>query len=189
MRSALVFVAACVGVGVCLAALPALAQSRAAPQPKAEELKPGLSVAYKAGYVQGINQLTPASRHAGPPLPHLNYVTDLDEKVLTSDYSEGVAADIKGYIRLDKPGAWVFQVNSNDGVMITLGGKKIIEDPFVHSDQMSKPATVQVSEPGWYELRILYFQRKGTAALQLHWTPPGGAQEIVPAEAYAYVPD
>jgi hypothetical protein len=51
---------------------------------------------------------------------------------------------------------------------------------------MSDIAAVEVKEPGWYPLHILYFQRKGTYALQLFWQKPGGEdKEIVPPEAFA----
>ena len=160
---------------------PALAQQAAKPQP--EQLEPGLAVGYATGYIQRLGDIVVPKKHDAPPLPKLDYVGD--DKVLTSDYTEGVGADIEGFIKLDAPGTWKFQMNSNDGARVTLGGKKILEDDFVHSDRMSKVAEVEVKEPGWYALNVLYFQRKGSYALQLFWQRPGGAQEIVPAEAFA----
>jgi hypothetical protein len=174
-----------VALAVSLAAGAASAQERAKPQPKPEDLKPGLAVGYSYGYVQSLREIrTPGSRN-GEPLKQLNHAGD--GNVLTTTHVEGVQADIAGFIKLDAPGKWIFEVMSNDGVRVTLGGKKILEDDFVHSDRMSKPATVEVKEPGWYPLHVLYFQRKGTYALELHWTKPDGTKEIVPAEAYAYV--
>jgi hypothetical protein len=161
-----------------------LAQQPANPQPAAEQLEPGLAVGYATGYIQRLAEIRSPGRRDAPPLPKLDYVGN--DKVLTSEYSEGVGADIDGFIKLDAPGVWKFQVNSNDGVRVTLGGKKILEDDYVHSDRMSKLADVEVKEPGWYPLNVLYFQRKGTYALQLFWQKPGGAQEIVPAEAFAH---
>ena len=160
-----------------------LAQEPAKPQPTAEQLQPGLAVGYSTGYIQRLAEIRHPGLRDAPPLPNLDYVGN--DKVLTSDYVEGVGADIEGFIKLDAPGTWKFQVNSNDGVRVTLGGKKILEDDYVHSDRMSKVADVEVKEPGWYPLNVLYFQRKGTYALQLFWQKPGGTQEIVPAEAFA----
>jgi len=170
-------------LAVSLAAAGASAQQPAKPQPGADQLQPGLAVGYSVGYIQKLADVKAPSNLDAPPLEKLDYVGD--DKVLTSNYSEGIGAVIRGFIKLDAPGKWIFQVNSNDGVRVTLGGKKILEDDYVHSDRMSKPAEVEVTEPGWYELNVLYFQRKGTYALQLFWQKPGGAQEIVPAEAYA----
>ena len=162
-----------------------LAQAPAKPQPTAEQLQPGLAVGYSIGYIQRLAEVRTPARRDAPPLPKLDYVGD--KNVMTSDYGEGVGADIEGFIKIDAPGTWKFQVNSNDGVRVTLGGKKILEDDYVHSDRMSKVAEVEIKEPGWYPLNVLYFQRKGTYALQLFWEKPGGgAQEVVPAEAFAH---
>src|SRR5215471_7411146 len=144
-----------------------LAQEPAKPQPTAEQLQPGLAVGYATGYIQRLAEIRSPGLRDAPPLPKLDYVGN--DKVLTSEYSEGVGAEIEGFIKLDAPGTWKFQVNSNDGVRVTLGGKKILEDDYVHSDRMSKVADVEVKEPGWYPLNVLYFQRKGTYALQLFW--------------------
>jgi hypothetical protein len=163
----------------------AVAQQPAKPQPTAEQLQPGLAVGYATGYIQRLAEIRTPARRDAPPLPNLDYVGD--GKVLTSEYTEGVAADIRGFIKLDTAGTWKFQVASNDGIRVSLGGKKIIEDDFVHSDRMSDIVKVEVGEPGWYELHVLYFQRKGTYAIQLFWEKPGADdKEIVPAEAFAH---
>jgi hypothetical protein len=171
------------GFALALAADPAAAQQRANPQPKDDQLVPGLAVGYSYGYVQSLREVrTPGSRD-GEPLKQLNHAGE--GNVLTTTHVEGVQADIEGFIKLDAPGTYTFTVMSNDGVRVTLGGKKILEDDFVHSDRMSKPAEVKVTEPGWYKLNVLYFQRKGSYALELYWTKPDGTQEVVPPEAYA----
>ncbi len=39
---------------------------------------------------------------------------------------------------------------------------------------------------------MLYFQRKGTATLELYWKPPGQEDAdfvLVPAEAFAHIPE
>ena len=75
----------------------------------------------------------------------------------------------------------------DSGVKVTVAGIMIHEDPEVHSDSMSAPLVLVIPSAGWYALEIDYFQRKGTSALQVFWTPPGGGDEvIVPPEAYAH---
>lgn len=175
-----------IALALALAAHPTVAQAPAEPQPTAEQLAPGLAVGYVPGFIQRLGEIVAPRKHDAPPLEKLDYVGD--GKVLTSDYDMGVGADIVGFIKLDAPGTWKFQANSNDGVRVSIGGKKIVEDDFVHSDQMSRVGKVEVKEPGWYALHVLYFQKKGTYALQLFWTKPGGSEkEIVPAEAFAHL--
>lgn len=71
-----------------------------------------------------------------------------------------------------------------------LGLVPVLEDPDVHGDRYSKIAKVTVERPGWYALYVLYFERKGTATLELYWKQPGdeaGAMAFVPAEAFAHL--
>jgi hypothetical protein len=179
------FASIALALALAVVAGAAQAQQRANPQPKDDQLQPGLAVGYSYGYVQQLREIRTPAKRDGAPLMQLNHAGD--GNVLTTTYTEGVQADIQGFIKLDAPGAWTFEVMSNDGVRVTLGGKKILEDDFIHSDRMSKPATVEVKEPGWYQLNVLYFQRKGTYALELHWQKPDGTKEIVPASAYAHL--
>src|SRR6188474_2603114 len=105
---------ASVVLGLALALLTdrtGLAQQPAKPQPTAEQIQPGLAVGYATGYIQRLAEVRSPSRRDAPPLPKLDYVGD--GKVLTSDYTEGVGADIEGFIKLDAPGTWKFQVSSN----------------------------------------------------------------------------
>lgn len=164
----------------------------ASPQPKASQLKPGLAVYYSFNYVRAIKWMHYYTRknkgQPGPPLPQLNYKTGIGN-VLTSTRADGVLATIEGFIKLAKPGPYIFKVNANDGVRVILAGRRILDDPKWHSlgDQMTAPVTVQVAKPGWYKLKVLYFERKGTSTLELYWQPPGaGSASIVPAGVFAH---
>jgi hypothetical protein len=187
-------------LGVAIVATPALTQIRgsrasgpiavtpANPQPAADKVKQGLSVSYFKGLINNINEIpADAKGKPGPPLPHLDWNVGF-KNVLTSDAEDGVQAIIVGYIKLDKPGAWKFAVNSNDGVRLTIGGKKIYELPGVQPDVMSDVFEVNASEAGWYTLNILYFEKRNTSTLQLYWAPPGTADlAIVTPAALGYV--
>jgi hypothetical protein len=186
--------------GVLALALLAGAQSAAAqqavkpasPQPKAGMLKPGLGVHYHFTLVRTIHQLLryaePRKGDSGKPLPQLNYHTGYGN-VLTTDRNIGVGAKIHGFIKFDKPGVYNLKVHSNDGVRLMLGGRQIFEDGEVHSDEMSDPIPVRIDTPGWYPLLIWYFQRKGTATLELYWQPPGAKESVlVPPSAFAHMP-
>lgn len=192
-------IAALALIGVALAASPSWAQIRgtkpsgpvavnpANPQPAADKIKPGLSVSYFFGLINNINEIPDAPGKAGPPLPNLDYNVGF-KNVLTSDRDDGVQAIIVGYIKLDKPGLWKFAVNSNDGCRFMIDGKKIYELPGVQPDVMSDVLEVNASAPGWYALKMLYFEKRNTSTLQLFWAPPGTADlGIVPASAFGYV--
>ncbi len=159
------------------------------PQPSSDEVAPGLAVQY--GYekfytLSGIRE--PEEPFVvGDPIMVLDHETETGN-VLTAEYPIMVGAIISGMIRFPEPGSYVFRVNSNDGVWISIGEKEIWHDPLVHYHRMSPDIHFEVPEAGWYELLVDYFQKKGSSALQLFWTPPGGSESIVPAEAFGHLP-
>ncbi len=157
------------------------------PQPAGNALSAGIAVEYAQGFVRHVDQLRQVyGWKAGKPLVQIDYNTG-NGKVLTSDRTQGVGAKLKGLIKLDRTGDYQFAIQSNDGVRMFLDGKMIIDDPGVHYDQFSPNVTVPVATPGWYAMDIIYFQRKGTATLELYWQPPGAESfEFVPAEAFAH---
>ncbi len=188
MAVAVLVVAGALAV-LAMAGASAQAQQAAAPQPAASSLAPGLAVTYYFGMIRHVREIAGWAKtkgKAGPPIPMLNYNVG-PGTVLTSDGSDGVIAVIKGYLKFDKPGGYSLLVNSNDGVRIRLGGKRIYDDPDVHADRLSDPLAIEIGAPGWYALDVLYFERKNTSTLELYWLPPGAADyDFVPAEAFAH---
>lgn len=161
------------------------------PQPDPAKLQPGLAVKYYGVKVDTLRQLEENMRYIegkeGPPLPLLNYQVGAGN-VLTSNSEDFVGADIRGFIHMKEPGRYVFFVHSNDGVRLTIGGQMIFEDPDVHSDRFSDEIIVEISEPGWYPIHILYFEKKNTSTLELYWEAPGhGDMDYVPAEAFGHL--
>lgn len=159
-----------------------------------EKLEPGLSVLYFYGFYRNLAQMPRGEKRVlkvgipGKPIPYLNHQFGEGE-VFDSGRAKGVGMQMDGFIRFEKPGDYVFQARTNDGFRLFIDEHRIINDPAVHSDRLSETAIVKVSEPGWYPMRVRYFQRKGTAALQLFWQEPGKSQQVpVPAEAYAHLP-
>jgi hypothetical protein len=107
--------------------------------------------------------------------------------VLTSGKDDLVGAHIAGYLQFETPGEYRFQVTNNDGVMIQLGGALVHDDPKVGADRTSEPIPVEISAPGWYALEIWYFEKKGTATLDVLWSPPGGSTfETITAEVLGH---
>lgn len=157
------------------------------PQPETSALADGLAVTYYFEIFNSIDKLIEGMRnlkpHPGEPLPTLNYKVG-EGPVLTSKARNFVGAHITGLIRFEKTGTYEFEVTSNDGVRLSLGGEMIFEDPEVHADWTSEPIPVSIAEPGWYALDVLYFEKKSTSTLIVRWKPPGASEfEVVPAAA------
>jgi hypothetical protein len=159
------------------------------PQPAAEALKQGLAVAYQDTMVRSVYEFyddPDSDFEQGPPLTKLDYQAG-NRDVLTYSRNDGVAARIVGFVHLPEPGKYLFAAESNDGVVIEINGKTIIKDPGVHADQFSENGRVNATAPGWYALKIHYFERKNTSLLRLYWQPPGADKMvIIPPEQLAY---
>jgi hypothetical protein len=163
--------------------------SPADPQPSAGSLKPGLAVAY--AYPRDVKTLANAksalkSAEKGPALKGMSYAdTTAGDLTLTSKSAEKVAAAISGFIRFDAPGTFKVNVISNDGVMASIGGKEIAYNDDIHACEPAGVKEVIVPVAGWYAFEATYFQRKGTACLEMDWNA-GGRMGLVPDSAFAH---
>lgn len=162
--------------------------TKASPQPS--NLVTGLAVRYYGGQYTNIRGLVEMLDYQkgvqGTPLPMLNYKVG-EGTVLTSTTTDLVGADITGYINMSKKGRYTFLVQSNDGVRLNIGGKQIFEDPDIHGDRFSPELNVDISDPGWYSIRVLYFEKSNSATLELYWQEPGGDMGFVPTEAFGHI--
>src|SRR5262245_20158745 len=153
-------------------------------EPQPTQLTPGLAVEYTYAKVNYVDELKGRKFEPGSPLADINYRGG--GNVLTSKSRESVGAIITGLIQFDKPGVYGLQVSSNAGVRVEIGGQILHEDPGVHPDSTSDRIDVKIDQPGWYPLRIVYFQKRGTASLVLAWVGPGEKGKAVPVPAKAF---
>ena len=158
------------------------------PQPAVSELRPGLAVTYDYARRVHVDDIEVLSNPViGKPLDNIAHRT-VDGKVLTAKRAMMVAAHIRGLIRFEAPGTYTFRIESNDGVKARIGDQQIWVDPEIHPNRWSPPIPLVIDAPGWYELWINYYQKKGTSALQLVWTIPGSESEThVPPEVLAHL--
>jgi hypothetical protein len=163
------------------------------PAPDPAAVKPGLAVTYYFNFFRHIRELEDWMKfdkgRVGEPILQLDYDVG-PGNVLNTTADNGVGALLEGMINFPTAGAYEVQMQSNDGVRLHIGGQKIIEDPDVHSDRMSDLVTLNIEQPGWYPLKLFYFERKGTSTLQLFWTTPDDKDNVafVPAEALGHIP-
>jgi hypothetical protein len=160
----------------------------------AANLQPGLAVLYFPNHfvrhIDGLPQGEAARAKGvpGPPVSNLNRRFGRGQ-VFQSGTNRGVGVEMGGWMLLAKPGRYQFKVTSNDGFRLFMDGRLLLEDPAWHSagDRTTPAAEFEVREPGWYSLRIRYFQRKGTAAFQFFWQPPEEAEfSPVPGQVLAH---
>ena len=207
MRSLRGKIAIIIYLGLCWAATPLLAATRDFDKPveyapifvedikpeqvSVEKLKKGLDVVYFLEYFERSLSGLPKPGESdyetvkGKPVLELNHQFG-NEEVFASGTNRGVAMRMQGYLHFAETGLYQLQALSNDGVVVTLGGKTVISDPEQHSDRLSNIGHVTIVQPGYYAATVEYFQRKGTAALKLFWKTPNTG-EFVPIPQNAYV--
>ena len=159
-----------------------------------EGLLPGLDVFYYVDFFERDVRLLPKTESSqfrtfrGKPVEQLNHQFGKD-KVFDSGTNRGVGMRLNGYLHFQDPGVYDMQALSNDGIVMSIAGNVAISDPEQHSDRLSNIAHINIDQPGWYQVDIDYFQRKGTAALKLLWRAPGTETFVpVPGHAYAHKP-
>ena len=173
------------------------------PQPPESSIRPGVKVWYfEEFYLKHIDEMPKGEPpfswgFAGEPILILDKKYKLGEKFYGSGFHRGISCIIRGMIKFPEPGEYALMANSNDGIRIFLGEKRIINDPYWHGggDELTPEARITISQitiskTGWYRFKIKFFQRKGTATLQMFWKKPGDEEfSFIPAEAYGHIPD
>lgn len=155
-------------------------------------LLPGLDVFYYVDFFERDVRLLPKTESSqfrsfrGKPVEQLNHQFGKD-KVFDSRTNRGVGMRLNGYLNFPDPGVYEMQALSNDGIVMSISGNVALSDPEQHSDRLSNIAHISIDQPGWYQVDIDYFQRKGTAALKLLWKVPGAKTFVpVPKQTYAH---
>ena len=77
----------------------------------------------------------------------------------------------RGYLPIAKPGNHLFRLSSDDGSVLYIDGKKIIDNDGVHAND-SKQNAIRL-DAGIHEIRVDYFEAGGEEVLTLDWEIPG----------------
>lgn len=152
---------------------------------------PGLSVVYFFKKIRHVDEM-PDSKWMvengvpGEPIRMVAHKFGSGE-VFGSGKSQGVCLQMQGYLNFKETGVYRIKANSNDGVRVFLDNQRILNDPEWHSDRFTSEAEIEIRQPGHYALLVRYFQRKGTATLEMYWKTPGAETfDIIPAIAYSH---
>lgn len=181
-----------VAVWLVMAAPAARAVEPAAPQPAAEALQPGLAVDYYYSKFDSLWEFDDWMRwtepQPGPALENIYFPDSRDTGVMTQGSSQLVGAHVRGFINFADVGTYTMYMLSNDGAAISIGGARVLVDDGVHAARWAEPREIAIDTPGWYPIEVKYFQKKGSAALELHWSKDGSERVPVPPAAFAHLP-
>lgn len=87
----------------------------------------------------------------------------------------------EGKIYAPREGQYVFGTQSDDGSILYIDGKLVVDNGGHHADRYME-GRVSLTE-GLHDIRLRYNQDDGGRVMELYWIPPGGHKEMVPTEA------
>ncbi|MEN8123094.1 MAG: PA14 domain-containing protein, partial [Bacteroidota bacterium] len=96
----------------------------------------------------------------------------LNEISLTEKEKEKYFAFIfDGYIKVSESNTYTFYLESNDGSILYIDDKKIIDNDDYHGVK-EIPAKVYLAK-GFHKIKLKYFQAGGSSKLKLSWEGKG----------------
>ena len=87
---------------------------------------------------------------------------------------------ITGYIAITQTGAYTFNLSSDDGSELFIGGQAVADNDDQHSLQ-TVTGTAAFTQVGLYAITLDYFEASGSAGLKLTASNPSGACAIAVA--------
>lgn len=95
---------------------------------------------------------------------------DLDGHSDFLDHEDHFILLADGEIIIDQPGVYDFQLTSDDGSELWIGGKQVIDHGGLHSAEAAEGQVVL--DIGTHPFQVKYFQATGDSVLKLAWKPP-----------------
>ncbi|MCA9601606.1 MAG: hypothetical protein KC417_06270, partial [Myxococcales bacterium] len=136
------------------------------------KFRPGLSGTYYALYLEPVVERVD---------PNVDFAWGEAEPAV------GVGADAfsvrwLGQLRGTTTGPYTLSVESDDGVRLWIDGALLVDGWAVRSETRND-TTISLEAGRWVDLRMEYFDSVAAASVRLLWTPPGGAEEVIPSSA------
>ncbi len=129
----------------------------------------GLEYEYLEGYCVKMEDL------AKYPVLEKGVIPTFNIAAITDDRAFGYR--FKGYIKAPVDGVYEFFVNSNDGGILYVDGKQIINNDGFHKTQ-EKLKKIGLAK-GLHSIYLEYFQMGGAKALNIGWKIPGREKEEI----------
>ena len=86
-----------------------------------------------------------------------------------------------GYLKVPETGLYEFRTLSDDGVRLDINGDNLLSNWTLHGATWDS-GTINLISGIYFPLALEFFERGGSAVIQLHWVKPGGSLEPVPTE-------
>ena len=140
-------------------------------------LNPGIKYIYREG--KGVLN---ARHQESAPIMDTGVLKTFNVDAIKDDRPFGY--NLEGYIMVPETGVYTFYLEANDGAILFINGKEIIDNDGGHRAQrlVSKIGL----KKGWHPIKVDYFQQGLAKSLILTWEGPGVAFQEVPEDVLFY---
>jgi hypothetical protein len=97
--------------------------------------------------------------------------------------ADNFSARWTGTVRAEVSGAFRFRTVSDDGVRLWVNGQLLVDRWTDHAPTTDDSVVMNLVAGQRYDVRLEYYERAGSAALRLLWTPPGQSKRVISAES------
>lgn len=144
-----------------------------APATEVKNPQPGLHYDYLEGYCVKVEDMKKYPVMSSGIISTFNISAITDKRSFAYTYM--------GYLNAPESGVYTICLNCNDGGILSLDGKVIIDnDGFHRTQEKSKKLALA---KGYHPILLKYFQMGGVKALNVSWEKPGSTREEIPVGA------
>lgn len=99
---------------------------------------------------------------------------------------DGYALDCYGYLNVPTSGLYNFSTLSDDGIRVVIQDQAIINNPGLHAPTTDTALSRDLNR-GPNKINVIYYQGPHSQiALQLKWSGPNTAEQVVPAASFTH---
>ncbi len=91
---------------------------------------------------------------------------------------QNYGVEYRGYIRISKEGVYTFYLSSDDGSLLYIDGKKVVDNDGLHAT-VERKGIIPLAE-GYHAIRVDFFQAGGGDALEADYEGPGIEKQTIP---------
>ncbi len=137
------------------------------------DLKPGIKYLYREG-----PQIRSAKDQSEAPILDTGVLKTFNVDAIKDSRPFGY--NLSGYLKVPETGVYTFWLEANDGAVLYINNKLIIDNDGGHRSQVldSKIGL----KKGWHPIKIDYFQQGLAKSLQLTWSGPGVDEQEVSSD-------
>ena len=93
---------------------------------------------------------------------------------------DNFAVRFTGYINAPQTGIYAFQTGSDDGSVLFINGKLVVDNDGFHS--YAKKYGQIALQKGLHKIEVRYFEGSGSNYLYVYWKPPGAELKRIPGD-------